>query len=118
MMANTRYSSSNTAKGFIGTPPTKDTYSYMMIDDRVEEVRQVVVHKFTIGEVDDPDLYAGQPLWEWENSEAGQWVKQHAIETPIWHRQKHSHLFWGYEYCITAKFAGARLTEFLLRQNT
>jgi hypothetical protein len=50
------------AQGYLGDRPTEDTYQYMQIGDRVEEVKTVVVHEFTMGDVDDPDLYAGEPL--------------------------------------------------------
>ena len=86
----------------------------MMIDDRVEEVKEIVVHEFTMGDVDDPDLYAGQPLWEWQQSEMGKWVMEHAVETPAWYRIPDI-MQYGYKYQIRAKLAGARLTEFILR---
>jgi len=102
------------AQGYLGDRPTKDTYQYMQIGDRVEEVKTVVVHEFTMGDVDDPDLYAAQPLYEWEHSEQGQWVITHALETPSWYRIP-DNLQYGYKYQIRAKLSGARLTEYLLR---
>jgi len=62
------------AQGYLGTTPTKATYKYMQISDRVEEVRTIVVHEFLMGDVEDPDLYAADPLIKWEQSEIGQWV--------------------------------------------
>ena len=87
---------------------------YMVVGDRVEEVKTVTVYEFSIGDVDDPDLYAAQPLIEWENSDKGQWIMNNAIETPSWHRISEPSTF-GYRYCIRAKFMGAALTEYLLR---
>jgi len=87
---------------------------YMIIEDRVEEVREVVVHSFQMGDVEDPDLYAAQPLWEWQESPAGQWVMEHAIEPPEWHRMADP-MSYGYTYRIMAKLSGPALTEFLLR---
>ena len=81
----------------------------------MEETKEVIVHTFTMGDVEDPDLYAAQPLWEWQESELGKWVMEHAVETPCWHR--HADQFnHGYQYKITAKLQGARLTEWLLRK--
>ena len=31
----------------------------------IKEIHKIVVHKFSVGDVEDPDLYAAQPLWEW-----------------------------------------------------
>jgi hypothetical protein len=39
----------------------------------------VVVHNFPMGDVEDPDLYAASPLYEWQQSEAGAWVMAHAV---------------------------------------
>ena len=102
------------AKGFLGEPPTKEIYRYMMIDDRVEEVKEIVVHEFTMGDVDDPDLYAAEPMWKWQQSEQGQWVMEHAVETPAWYRIPDT-MQYGYKYQIRAKLSGPRLTEFILR---
>lgn len=101
--------------GFFGDPPIRKIYRYMIIDDKVEEVREVVVHEFTMGDVDDPDLYAAQPLWEWEKSEAGQWIMENAVESPCWYRIPDS-MQYGYKYQVRAKLSGPRLTEFLLRK--
>ena len=60
-------------------------HKYNVIGDRVEECKEVVVHSFSLGDVDDPDLYAAQPLYEWEKSEAGQWVMKNAADTPTWY---------------------------------
>ena len=103
------------ARGYLGRGPRKDTYRYMIIDDRVEEVREVVVHEFTMGDVEDPDLYAAQPLWEWQQSEIGQWVMANAVETPSWYRVPDM-MQYGYKFQVRAKLMGPRLTEYLLRQ--
>jgi hypothetical protein len=102
------------AQGYLGRGPRKDTYRYMIVNDRVEEVREVVVHEFTMGDVEDPDLYAAEPLWKWQQSEEGQWIMTHAVETPSWHRIP-DQLQYGYRFQVRAKLSGARLTEYMLR---
>lgn len=87
---------------------------YMIIGDRVEETRKVTVHTFTVGDVEDPDLYAAEPLIAWEKSPEGQWVMKHAIEVPEWHRIADPATM-GYRYAIVATLTGPRLTEWLLR---
>lgn len=88
---------------------------YNVIGDCVEECKEMVVHEFKMGDVDDPDLYAAQPLYEWQQSEFGQWVMKHAADTPTWHRYADP-MSYGYQYRITAKFMGPALTELLLRK--
>ncbi len=87
---------------------------YVLVGDRVEEVRNIVVHEFSLGDVDDPDLYAAQPLYDWEKSEQGQWVVKNACDTPTWQRIADPMSF-GYRYRITAKLMGPALTEWILK---
>ena len=103
------------AQGWLGERPIKDTYKYMIVKDRVEEVRELVVHEFTLGDVEDPDLYAAEPIIKWQRSEMGEWIMNNAIELPSWHRIPDL-MQYGYRYQIRAKLMGARLTEFLLRK--
>lgn len=92
-------------------PPTT---KYVVVGDRVEEVKTVTVYEFSVGDVEDPDLYAADPLLKWEKSEQGQWVMKNSCDTPTWHRMADS-ITYGYRYCIRAKLMGPALTEWLLR---
>lgn len=66
---------------------------------------EIVVHRFEINASNDPVLLAGAPLWEWEQSEMGKWVKAHATEKPRWESFEDN-------YGHTRKFAViARLSE-------
>jgi hypothetical protein len=87
---------------------------YKVENDVVKEIHKVVVHKFNLSDVDDPDLYAAQPLWEWEQSEAGQFVMNNAIDQPEWRRHMDP-MFMGYRYVITAELETKKLSEFYLR---
>lgn len=84
-------------------------------DDTVQEIHRVVVHRFKVSsDVDDPDVYAAQPLWEWEKSDQGQFVMNNAIDKPEW--QRHSNvLSFSYEYVIIAKLEKKKLSEFYLK---
>ena len=42
----------------------------------------ILFKELYIGDCEDPDLYAAQPLWEWQQSEQGQWVMENALEQP------------------------------------
>jgi hypothetical protein len=104
----------NPQTGYLGEPPAKVLQRYMIIEDRVHEIHDVVVHKFTMGDVEDPDLYAAQPLWEWQESEMGKWVMAHAMESPVWHRQPDM-MQYGYQYAVTAKLRGKDHTFWQLK---
>ena len=62
----------------------------------------VVVHHFPMGDVEDPDLYAAEPLYNWQQSEAGAWVMAHAVEPPFWVRQPDLSSY-GYRYYVVAR---------------
>ena len=81
------------------TPYTK------IIDGKAVKFSDVMVHSFLLGDVEDPDLYAGQPLYEWQESEAGAWVAKHAADKPYWVRRTDPYNY-GFRYYIFA-----RLTE-------
>jgi len=80
----------------------------------VEEIHKIVVHKFSVGDVEDPDLYAAQPLWEWEKSNSGQFIMKHAIQKPEWQRFSDP-LTLSYRYVIQAELEKSKLSEFYLR---
>jgi len=94
--------------------PEKGTYKYTIVGDRVERTMIVVVHEFSLGDVEDPNLFAAEPLINWEKSERGQWILQNAVETPSWHRMADP-VSMGYRYEIRARLQGPVLTEYLLR---
>jgi hypothetical protein len=62
----------------------------------------VLAHKFTIGDVDDPDIYAAQPMYEWQQSEAGQWMMKYSDPTPSWHQARIP----GYDYGTSYQIIG------------
>ena len=74
----------------------------------------VCVHDFTMGDVEDPDLYAAQPVWEWRSSEAGQWVTKHAVGELYWTRAV-DYASYGFQYRIMARLSEQNQTFFQLK---
>ena len=58
-----------------------------IIDGRPVRFCDVCVHEFAMSDVEDPEIYAAGPIWEWQRSEAGQWVAEHAVDQPYWIKQ-------------------------------
>jgi hypothetical protein len=75
---------------------------------------EIIVYKFRMSDVEDPDLWAAQSLWEWEKSEAGQFVMKNAEEVPIWHRIPNVDCY-GHEYIIRAKLSPQNYTFWKLK---
>ena len=102
-------------QGHIAKPKEKRVVDkFMVFGDRVHEIHTVVVHKFLMGDVEDPDLYAAQPLLDWQHSEMGEWIMDRAVDTPEWHRQPDL-MQYGYQYAIVAKLKDIDYTFWVLK---
>ena len=75
-----------------------------IIDGKAISFQDVCVHEFTMGDVEDPELYAAQPLWEWQQTEAGKWIMEHAAETPYW-LSAMDHTMYGYRFKVMARLS-------------
>ena len=77
-------------------------------------IKEFTVHEFTLGDVEDPEVYAAEPLYAWQISDQGKWVLENAVEQPYWTQQiDPSH--YGYRFSVRAKFKDKKITEWLLR---
>lgn len=85
-----------------------------IVNGRPVRFRDVCVHEFNVGDVEDPILYAGQALWDWQQSESGQWVMNHAMEPPYW-TQHMDALNWGHKFRIMARFSEQQETFWKLK---
>ena len=87
------------------------------MDNKIVEIKEVIVHTFMLSDVDDPDIYAAGPIYDWERSEMGQWVMAHAVDQPIWWRLLDPTTY-GYKYKITARLQAKDYTYWALKWNT
>lgn len=55
-----------------------------IVDGQAVSYRDVCVHEIRIADVEDPEIYLAEPLMQWQDSEQGQWLMQHAEEKPYW----------------------------------
>ena len=46
----------------------------------VKEWHKVTVHKFNMGDVEDPEIYAAQPIYDWQQTEAGKFIMKYGKE--------------------------------------
>lgn len=77
-------------------------------------MKTIQVHKFNIGDVDDIEIYVAEPLYEFEVSEKGRWVTEHALESPVWHQRMIPDAFY-YIISVEAKFTDEMATFFQLK---
>ena len=84
------------------------------VTDLPVKVHNVRVHQFSMGDVEDPEIYAAGPILDWQESEAGKWVMTHAVEKPTL-QQTIDHYTMGYKYLIYAKLADKDYTFWCLK---
>lgn len=78
-------------------------------------IKEFTVHEFTMGDVEDPEVYAAEPLYAWQTSDLGKWVIENAVEEPYWTQVDFG--YHGYRFQVRAKFKDKKITEWLLRSN-
>lgn len=67
-----------------------------------------------MGDVDDVDIYAAQPIHEWQQSEQGRWVMENAHNL-IYLTQPDENI-WGHRIVIRGELTDPRkVTEYYLR---
>lgn len=101
-------------EGYINYPKGTIVNKYMVFEDKVHQIHRVVVYRFTMGDVEDPELYAAEPIINWQNSEMGKWVMERSIEVPMWHQQQDYNTF-GYTFAITAYLKDTDYTFWTLK---
>ena len=72
--------------------------------------------EFNVGDVEDPEIYAAVPIYDWERSEAGQWVMSNAVEQPYYIRAL-DYNSWGHQYKIMARLSEQHQTFWTLKWN-
>jgi len=72
----------------------------------------VIVHTIRLGEIEDPDLFVAQRIWEWQQTDMGIWIMNNAIQKPIWHRCPDSY---GWMYTIEAELAPKNYTYWWIK---
>lgn len=80
----------------------------------IKEIHKVIVYKFSVGDMEDPEVYAAQPMWDWQQSEPGKFIMEHAIDKPTWNRYVDFGKY-GHQYAIVAELEMKKLSEYYLR---
>ena len=78
-------------------------------------MQRLSLHTFKMGDVDDVEIYAAQPIYEWQQTPAGKWCMEYGTN--------HHYLTgfdpngYGYKITIVGDFEDKLATEYLLRWN-
>ena len=84
------------------------------LSEENQETIGYVVHTIKMSDVEDPDLFVAQPIYEWQQTKAGKYIMKNSAPAPNWHRTVHTHSY-GYLYTITAYLTPQQLTYYKLR---
>lgn len=79
-----------------------------------QKTYSVIVHTIRMSDVEDPDLFVAQPIYEWQQSEEGKWIMENSAPTPSWHREL-DHNIMGYRYTIRAYLSPKNYTYWKLK---
>ena len=111
-MADNAWNSAD--NGYLGKSNGIQMHEVMVFGDKAHKIHKLVVHRFRMGDVEDPDLYAAEPLIRWQESEMGKWIMERAVDTPEWHRMADVANY-GYQYAIVAKLKDIDYTWWTLK---
>jgi hypothetical protein len=89
-------------------------YQVKIIGDKAVAFRDVIVHTIRMGDVEDPDLFVAHPISEWQDSDAGRFIMEHAVEKPYWHRSIDPGSY-GHRYDIVARLSEQNETFWRLK---
>lgn len=76
-------------------------------------MKKIVFHSFGIGDPEDPEIYAAQPLYEFMQTEKGQWIKNNCDDPQYIIRS--DKLTWGQRVIVYGEVEDILATEYCLR---
>ena len=76
-------------------------------------MQRITFHSFGMGDVEDPELYAAQPLYEWQQTAQGQWVINNCPD-PRYIVRPDDHN-WGHKIIVYGLVEDQLATEYLLK---
>ena len=85
-----------------------------IVDGKPVRFRDVCVHEIRMGDVEDPDLFVADPIWKWQQTDAGRFVMEHAVDQPYWTRNI-DHNSYGHLYRIVARLSEPNETFWSLK---
>lgn len=91
-----------------------DNITVKMVDGVPRHIRKLVVHRFELNELDDPDIYAAVPIEAWKRSDAGQYVMERCLDRPILDRHMSASDF-TVKYAVTAELYEEDASYFALK---
>lgn len=87
---------------------------WQVVDGVVHERVKLVAHTFSMGDVEDVDIYVADPIYQWQQTDNGKFIMERALETPTYQTSL-DHEKFGYKVAIIAVLSGADATFYTLK---
>jgi DNA-directed RNA polymerase subunit H (RpoH/RPB5) len=75
---------------------------------------KMILHEFNMGDVEDPQIYAADPIYKWQQTEQGKWAMEHVINKLSW-RAIFDTTSYSYRVIITGKLSQIDQSFYLLK---
>ena len=85
-----------------------------IVNDKPVRFRDICVLEIRMGDVEDPDLLIASPIWDWQQTAAGKFVMDHAVERPYWIRAIDPYGY-GHVYRVMARVSEQHETFWRLK---
>ena len=85
---------------------------YKLVDGEVRE--KYKLHEFTMGDVEDVEIYMAQPIYEWQQTPAGKWCMEKATE--ITYHTTLDYASYAHRIIITGYLSGKHATFWALKK--
>lgn len=79
----------------------------------VEEWHKIRVHHFNMGDVEDPEIYAGAALWDWQQTDKGKFIMEHGKD--VNYQIGIDYASYGYKCVIMCELEKKKLSEYYLK---
>lgn len=79
----------------------------------VKEWHKIRVHHFNMGDVEDPEIYAGAAIWDWQQTDKGKFIMEHGKD--VNYRIGADYNTYGYQCVIMCELEQKKLAEYYLR---
>jgi len=76
---------------------------------------RTILYEFSMGDVEDPEIYAAEPLWQWQQSDAGKWCMKNCLPDSVTWGLSADMLNWGHRVTVYGDLAEHDHTYFRLK---
>lgn len=76
-------------------------------------MKRIIFHTFTMGDVEDPEIYIAQPIYEFQQTPKGKWMMENGQD--LQYRYSMDYDSYGYKVVLYGELDDKLATEYYLR---